>query len=123
MFVPSVCHGQAKCPWIDEATARGILGGAVTAQVNIKDTSYRVCEFSRQDGDVRRQLSVLVIVMTNIPKQFSTYVTQCGDTAVCVCSSVAGLVFIFISSGFVIYGNLALPRQCRLPRDSWPCSF
>ncbi|MGB2666221.1 MAG: hypothetical protein WAK48_19615 [Candidatus Acidiferrum sp.] len=22
MFVPSICHGRAKCPWIDEATAR-----------------------------------------------------------------------------------------------------
>jgi hypothetical protein len=81
MFVPSMCHAQAKCPWFDEATARGILGGAVTAKVNIKDASYRSCEFSRQDGEVRRQLSVLVIVMTDIPKQFSTYVTQCESKA------------------------------------------
>jgi hypothetical protein len=81
MFVPSVCHGQAKCPWIDEATARGILGAAVTAKVNIKDTSYGGCEFSRQEGEVRRQLSVVVIVMTDIRKQFSTYVTQCESKA------------------------------------------
>ena len=30
MLIPPVCHGQSKCPWINEATARGILGGAVT---------------------------------------------------------------------------------------------
>jgi hypothetical protein len=81
LFVPSTCHAQAKCPWIDVGTARGVLGGAVTAKVNIKDASYRACEFSRQDGEVRHRLSVLVIVMTNIPKQFSTYVTQCESTA------------------------------------------
>jgi hypothetical protein len=81
MFAPSMCHGQAKCPWIDEATVRGILGGAVTAKVSTKDAGYQVCEFSRQEGEVRRQLSVLVIVMTDIPKQFSTYVTQCESKA------------------------------------------
>src|SRR5271168_132324 len=77
MLLPTVCHGQAKCPWINEATARGILGGAVTATVNVSDHGDGVCEFSRRQGAVVRQLRVSVDIMTDIPKQFPTYLAQC----------------------------------------------
>ena len=77
VLAPGVCFGQAKCPWIQEATARGILGGAVTANVTIKDNGDGACEFTRQQGDVQRHLSVLVITMTDIPKQYSRFTAQC----------------------------------------------
>jgi hypothetical protein len=77
LLAPGVCRGQTKCPWIQEATARGILGGAVTATVTLKDAGDGVCEFTRQRGDVRHHLSVLVITMTDIRKQYSTYTAQC----------------------------------------------
>jgi hypothetical protein len=81
VLAPSLCRGQSKCPWIDEATVHRILGAAVTVNINFKNADYRVCEFSRQEGQVRRQLSVVISVMTDIPKQFSTYVKQCGPEA------------------------------------------
>lgn len=81
VFLPGVCHGQAKCSWIDAAAARGILGGDVTEKVDISDTSFEVCEFSTQKEQVRHRLSVVVVVMTDTPKQFSTYVRQCGPDA------------------------------------------
>jgi hypothetical protein len=77
MLLPAVCHGQAKCPWINEATARGILGGAVTVTVEVSDHGDGVCEFSRPQGAVVHQLRVSVNVMTDIPKQFPTYLAQC----------------------------------------------
>jgi hypothetical protein len=77
LLAPRVCVGQTKCPWIQEATARGILGGPVTATVTAKDSGDGACEFARQEGGVQRHLSVLVITMTDIPKQYSTYVAQC----------------------------------------------
>jgi hypothetical protein len=77
VLAPGVCFGQTKCPWIQEATARGILGGAVTANVTIKDNGDGACAFTRQQGDVQRHLSVLVITMTDIPKQYSRYTEQC----------------------------------------------
>lgn len=77
MLMPAVCHGQAKCPWINEPTARGILGGDVTMSVNLKDGGG-VCEFSRQQGQVRHQVTVQVIVMSDIPKQFSAFAAQCS---------------------------------------------
>jgi hypothetical protein len=77
VLAPGVCLAQTKCPWIQEATARGILGGAVTANVTIKDNGDGACAFTRQQGDVQRHLSVLVITMTDIPKQYSRYTEQC----------------------------------------------
>ena len=76
-FVPTVCRGQAKCPWMNEATAGGILGGAVTVTANVSDQGDGVCEFSRQQESVVHQLRVSVAIMTDIPKQFPAYLAQC----------------------------------------------
>ena len=76
-LAPGVCLGQTRCPWIQEATARGILGGALTSNVTVKDTGDGTCEFTRQQGDVQHHLSVLVITMTDIPKQYSRFTAQC----------------------------------------------
>jgi hypothetical protein len=77
MLVPSVCHGQTKCPWINEATARGILIGPVTLTAKVSDRGDGVCEFSRQQGASVYQLRVSVNIMTDVPKQFPTYLAQC----------------------------------------------
>src|SRR5271156_211432 len=82
MLLPTVCHGQAKCPWINEATARGILGGAVTLTAKVSDHGDGVCEFSRQQGALVHQLRVSVDIMTDIPKQFPTYLAQCPPKSV-----------------------------------------
>jgi hypothetical protein len=77
MFAPAVCLGQTKCPWINEATARGILGGPVTLAARVTPQGDGVCEFSRQQGAIVHQLRISVDSMTDIPKQFPTYVAQC----------------------------------------------
>jgi hypothetical protein len=76
-FMPAVCHAQAKCPWINEATARGVVGGAVTVTVKVNDQGAGVCEFSRQEGVAVHQLRIAVDTMTDIPKQFPSYLAQC----------------------------------------------
>jgi hypothetical protein len=82
MLMPSVCHGQSKCPWINEATARGILGGAATVTANIGKQGDGVCEFSRQQGAVILKLRISVDIMTGIPKQFPAYLAQCRSKTV-----------------------------------------
>jgi hypothetical protein len=77
ILVPSICHGQAKCPWINEATARGILSGPGSLTVKVSDRGDGVCEFSRQQGASVYQLRVSVNIMTDIPKQFPAYLAQC----------------------------------------------
>jgi hypothetical protein len=79
LFTPAICHAQTKCPWLNEATARGILGGPVTVTVTVKlgDQAAGVCKFSRQQGTAVHELRISVDPMTDIPKQFPTHLEQC----------------------------------------------
>ncbi len=77
MLVPAACHAQAKCPWINEATASGILGGPVSLTAKLNGHGAGVCEFSQLQGAVVHQLRVSVDIMTDIPKQFPAYLAQC----------------------------------------------
>jgi hypothetical protein len=74
---PSVCRGQTKCPWINEATARGVLGGPVTVRTNIHEHGDGVCEFSRKEGAAFYELRISVQSMTDISKQFPNVRSQC----------------------------------------------
>jgi hypothetical protein len=80
--MPAACHAQVTCPWINEATARGILGGAVTSTAKVSERGGGVCEFSRQQGAAVHQLRVSVDFMTDIPKQFPAYLAQCAPKSV-----------------------------------------
>jgi hypothetical protein len=77
MLLPTVCHGQTKCPWMNEATARGILGGPVALTVDVNDQGDGVCDFSRQHGAAIRHLHISVFSMTDISKEFPSYLAQC----------------------------------------------
>lgn len=77
MLTPAICLGQTKCPWINEPTARGVLGGPVTLTANVSAHGDGVCEFSRQQGAVVHRLRVVVDIMTDVPKQFPSYLGQC----------------------------------------------
>jgi hypothetical protein len=77
MLMPSVCRGQSKCPWINEMTAGGILGGTVTVTANISGRNDGVCEFTRQEGTAVRQFRISVHIMTEPAKQFPAYLAQC----------------------------------------------
>ena len=81
-LMPAICHAQApraltKCPWLNEATARGILGGDVTLLVKLDDQGAGVCKFTRQQGAATHELHISVDLMTDIPKQFPTHLAQC----------------------------------------------
>jgi hypothetical protein len=77
MLLPTLCQAQTKCRWMNEATARGILGGPVTLTVNVNDHGDGVCDFLRQHGVAIRHLHISVFSMTDIPKEFPSYLAQC----------------------------------------------
>jgi hypothetical protein len=81
-FTAAVCHAQTpsaltKCPWLNEATARGILGGDVTLIVKLNDRGAGVCKFTRRQGAATHELRISVDLMSDIPKQFPTHLAQC----------------------------------------------
>jgi len=77
LLTPALCHAQTKCPWINEATARGILGGPVTFTASVNDQGVGVCNFLRREGSVVNELHISVDILTDIPKQFPTFLSQC----------------------------------------------
>jgi hypothetical protein len=77
LFTPAICRSQTKCPWLNEATARGILGGDLNLSVTLDDQGAGVCKFTRQHGSATQELRISVTFMTNIAKQFPVYLAQC----------------------------------------------
>jgi hypothetical protein len=77
LLIPAASHAQAKCPWMNEATASGILGGHVTATASVDDQGAGVCKFSTHQGPAVRELLISVGIMSDIPKQFPAYLAQC----------------------------------------------
>jgi hypothetical protein len=51
------CSAQSVCPWLNAATAEGVLGGTVTAEVN----NTGVCQFRLQNGAKNDVLHISVI--------------------------------------------------------------
>lgn len=78
---PGVCHAQTKCPWMNEATARGVLGGPLSAKTNIHEHGDGICEFSRKEGAAVHELRISVELMTDIPKQFPNVRSQCPSNS------------------------------------------
>jgi len=81
-LLPTICHAQSdhaqsNCLWLNEGTARVILGGAVTVTVN-GTGQHSVCEFSSRQGSAIHQIMISVNLMTNISKQFHAYLSKCS---------------------------------------------
>jgi hypothetical protein len=77
LFAPAATHAQTKCPWLNEATARGILGGDATLTVKLNSQADGVCKFSRQQGAATHELRIAVSLMIDIPKHFLSHLAQC----------------------------------------------
>jgi hypothetical protein len=77
LFAPAATHAQTKCPWLNEATAHGILGDDVTLTVKLTNPGAGGCKFARQHGAATQELRISVTLMTDIPKQFTAYLAQC----------------------------------------------
>ena len=77
ILAPAVSLGQTKCPWLNEPTASGILGGSVTVTATIRGTDDGVCEFSHQQGTAVHLLTISLELMANTPKEFPTYLEKC----------------------------------------------
>jgi len=74
-LLPLICAAEEKCPWLNAATAAGVLGGAVTANV-----TQTACEFVRRDDPSKSALRIEVETMGS-PREFASRAAQCGAGA------------------------------------------
>ena len=91
---------QAKCPWLNAATAGGFLGGEVQMTVSApmetipgQGTNYVpdqvrsdrfdvTCEFSRKADANTYTLSIMVKTMSNVSKDYAGYLASCTGPTV-----------------------------------------
>ena len=55
----------------------GILGGDTTLTVKLTNPGAAVCKFTRQQGAAVHEVRISVTLMTDVLKQFPTYLAQC----------------------------------------------
>jgi hypothetical protein len=97
------CGAQARCPWLNAATAAGVLGGEVQMTVTMAPESEMekgadadgysapeqrfnrgdaLCEFTRKGDTGLYVLRIDVKTMNDPPKQFASFLAHCKGVSV-----------------------------------------
>lgn len=80
LFVPWAGRAAEACPWLNAATAGGVLGGGATVSV-VHESANRddaVCIFETSSGSLR----IKVQTMETPRSEFSSHAAQCGTDSV-----------------------------------------
>lgn len=75
------CFAQTQCPWLNAATAGGVLGGEVQASItNATTLGDATCHFTRKQDSANLSITIDVHTMALPSKDFPTFTSQCGGT-------------------------------------------
>jgi hypothetical protein len=75
------CFAQTQCPWLNAATAGGVLGGEVEASItNATTLGDATCHFTRKQDSSNLSITIDVHTMSLPSKDFPTFTAQCGGT-------------------------------------------
>jgi len=82
IWMPAYCRAQTNCPWMNAATAAGILGGPVQERVTHagKNSDDATCNFASHQPGANSTLHIAVITMSNPARDFAAFKQQCGPT-------------------------------------------
>lgn len=93
LLLSMACSAESSCPWLNTATASGVLGGAVNVTVTGKDgekvttqnasqnAENITCDFVRRQGLGIYSLRIAVMSMISTDKEFSAYKHSCATAA------------------------------------------
>lgn len=82
MCLPATAHAKNNCPWLNEATASGLLGGDAAGDFTEATTGQpAVCTFTQQAEGVTRTLRLTVEVATDPQARLTTVAQSCGSDA------------------------------------------
>lgn len=103
VLLPGECRAQAKCPWLNAATAAGFLGGDVQVAVaapkepvagaKSDSSTYQAdqvrmdrfdvsCEFTRKVDSGSYTLSIAVTTMPEPAREFAAMLQQCAGATI-----------------------------------------
>ncbi|MBT9330858.1 hypothetical protein [Paracidobacterium acidisoli] len=76
------CRAETLCPWINAATASGILeGDAGSTAEKPPEVNSTACIFTYREKDISRELRITVEQKQNAEHDFQARKTQCGRSA------------------------------------------
>jgi hypothetical protein len=77
--LPRPARASNDCPWLNEATASGYLGGdAVGAFKGTSAGGPATCTFTQHGEQVTRTLTITVEIVSNPHERFSSIAQSCG---------------------------------------------
>jgi hypothetical protein len=80
---PTACHADARCLWLNAATAEGVLGGTVQMDVTpLTPQGDANCEFSRKQDSTLYMLRIVVHTMEVPSKDFASYLSKCNGVTI-----------------------------------------
>ena len=78
IFLPFLCHAENDCPWINTATASGVLGGVVSEFVEKVSPGTTVCKFHSERSNTSYDLQIEVAQMKAVGAEFPNYQARCN---------------------------------------------
>jgi hypothetical protein len=78
LAMPFAAHAENTCPWLNEATAGGLLGGDAVGIKTGADGQPTVCTFTQQGTGVTRTLRVIVEIAPEPHARMSAVAQVCG---------------------------------------------
>lgn len=83
LSVPIVRAATQPCPWLNAATAAGVLEAPVTVSVTYfdQDGTDAACEFTHKADHTVRTLRIEVHSMKDLSHDFQRYLAKCGADA------------------------------------------
>lgn len=83
LFVCGIAPAKAEnnCPWLNEATASGLLGGQAVGSYQAPAGQPSVCAFTQQNGGVTRVLRIEVNTVPDAPTQLKALEKTCSTGA------------------------------------------
>jgi hypothetical protein len=80
MLAPLAARAE-NCPWLNAATAGGLLGGEVSMTVTHTSPQDITCEFALKQSATLSALKIEVHTMSNVHQEFQSLASACGTEA------------------------------------------
>jgi len=81
LALPAIAAARQDCPWLNAATAGGLLDGEVTSATQLSKTGVAgSCDFTSREGSATARLFIQVVMLT-ASQTYAAYQAQCGPHA------------------------------------------
>jgi hypothetical protein len=75
----SICRAENRCPWINKATAFGVLDvNEDSPDGSVAEVNATTCTFTYRSGNLTRELRITVEQTKDPEQAFTTYKARCG---------------------------------------------